>query len=142
MLTANGLRFRHGPTERPPPATGKLGSGRFECQDLLRNRFWELDEHELALVIQIILTTFIYDSNQAAPRRSRVWYDPIDLPQDERSPVISVIHAKGKRLCWLLHTSSKWHLILRSLLPIPCASYQCNSTLRRAPFGSRTVAVP
>ena len=29
-----------------------------------------------------------------------------------------------------------------SLLPIPCASYQCNSTSRRAPFGRRTVATP
>ena len=33
-------------------------------------------------------------------------------------------------------------MIFIALLPIPWASYQCSSALRRVPFGRRTVAIP
>src|SRR3990172_6459398 len=113
----------------------------FQVEDSLRYRSWKVDEQEMALVVQVVLAAFIHDTHEVILGGPRIRNDPVDLAWNERRLVIGVVDTQSKWLCRLFHFSSRYLLIFKSRLPIPWASYQCNSTSRRAPFGKRTVAI-
>jgi len=117
-------------------------AGVFQVEDSLRYRSWKVDEQEMALVVQVVLAAFIHDTHEVILGGPRIRNDPVDLAWNERRLVIGVIDTQSKWLCRLFHFASKYLLIFKSRFPIPWASYQCNSTSRRAPFGRRTVAIP
>src|SRR3989338_4267543 len=96
----------------------------------------------MAPVVQVVLTAFIHDTHEIILGGLQIRNDPVDLAWNERRLVIGVVDTQSKWFRRLFHVSSKYLLIFRSRLPIPWASYQCNSTSRRAPFGKRTVAIP
>ncbi len=136
---------RRAPRRRAPllhVAVNARLAGVFQLEDSLRYRSWKVDEQEMAPVVQAVLAAFIHDTHQVVLGGPWISNDPVDLAWNERRLVIGVVDTQSKWLCRLFHFSSKYLLIFKSRFLVPWASYQCDSTSRRTPFGKRTVAIP
>ena len=119
-----------------------LLAGSLKSEDSCPYSLGKFDEGEPAFVEKVVVSALVDDPDEIVPGWTGVGEDSIDLAENQRGFVPRVLEAQGKSLGWLFHGVSKYFLILRSRLPMPWASYQCNSTRRRLPLGSRTVAIP
>ena len=103
--------------------------------------FGEMNRSEALLRIKIVVSGLVYDADISSSRSGLIRQNFVDLSDLE--------------VCWLVdvntddivslrffHTHSRKRFILNLRRPMPCASYQCNSTVRILPLCSRTVASP
>ncbi len=78
----------------------------FQSENFLLHRLGKVHKHEMAFVIQVILTAFIHDPDQIILRRARIGENPIDFAADERRFVVRVINAERKMFGRVSHHSS------------------------------------
>jgi hypothetical protein len=51
----------------------------------------KVDESELRLVKEVVVSAFVDDPNEIVLGRSQIWYNPIDLAQDQRGFISNVL---------------------------------------------------
>src|ERR1700742_5008989 len=94
----------------------------------------------------VILAALVNDTDVAVNGGVLVGDDAVKLPDFERSLVAFVVeaHDESRPAVFMLshRRSRKGSFNLNSLLPIPCASYQCTSAGRIVPSMRRTLATP
>src|SRR5438105_6439679 len=102
----------------------------------------KIDERELLFSKQVVFAALIDNADQVVLGGLHIGQDSVHLAPNERRFVTAVLQAQSKLPCYSSHDWSTYVLILKSRLPTPCASYQCSSTRRNFPLGSRIVAMP
>jgi hypothetical protein len=72
--------------EGPNPGCDRLGDA-LQCENSLLYRGREVDEHKMALVIEVILAALIDDPHQIVFGRFRIGADPVYLARDKRRSI-------------------------------------------------------
>ena len=75
-----------------------LGGGALQSAQLSPHGRGEVDEDEMAPVIQVVLTAFIDDAHEIILRGLRIRENLIDLTPDQRRLVVGVVDADRERL--------------------------------------------
>ena len=71
-------------------------AGFLKSKNLLPYGLWKVDKGELSSVEQVIVAAFIDDPYQIVLGRSRIGHNSIDLAEDERSFIPSILKAQRK----------------------------------------------
>ena len=89
--------------QRPRDRARDPLAGLLKSENLSSGRLREVDENELALIEEVILTAFIDNSYEIVPGCSRIRQDAIYLAQDQGGFVASILDANRKLLCRSFH---------------------------------------
>ncbi|MDO8682997.1 MAG: hypothetical protein Q7N50_05885 [Armatimonadota bacterium] len=107
--------------ERGDDLAGFIGllAGVLKRENLLSYSRRKVDKNELIFVEKVVLPTLVYDPYKIVLGCPRIRQNSIDFTEDQRGFVPGILDTQRKWFRRLLHFSSKYSLILKSLLPMP-----------------------
>jgi len=96
-----------------------LLAGVLKRENLLSYGQRKVDKNELIFVVKVVLPALVDDPYKIVLGCPRIRQNSIHLTEDQRGFVPGILDAQRKWFRRLLHCSSRYSLIFKSLLPMP-----------------------